>query len=414
MAEVEAPFARVQRSGFVVVLVAAWFGANLVVAGISGAAAPRALAVWDPDLKDARLAVVAGIGGLVLMIATPLLGRLSDRTTARAGMRRPWMVGGTLVGFAGVVALAHADGLATMVWSWCVVQVGFGAVTVAQHALLADQVPTRIRARVAGATGIASGMALIAGAALVSVLPDDQRRLWFLVPGAVGSALCLVLVAVLRDAVLTGAPPPLTLRVLLSTYWLSPVRYRDFAWAWACRFLVTTGMVSVMLYLLYFIVDRLSVPLDQASGVQARALGCYFVGSALSAALLSWVSDRTGRRKPIVLAACGITACGLLLAVSSTDQALFLAALVVIGIGQGAYIAVDVALMTEVLPSFADAGKDLGVVALAYQLPQVVVPLTAAPIVVGWGSSGYVVLYVWAAFLVLVGGLAVLPVRAVR
>ena len=38
------------------------------------------------------LALVAGVGALLAMFANPFFGRLSDRTTSRLGMRRPWMV----------------------------------------------------------------------------------------------------------------------------------------------------------------------------------------------------------------------------------------------------------------------------------------------------------------------------------
>jgi hypothetical protein len=38
------------------------------------------------------LAVVTGIGALLAMVANPFFGKLSDRTSSRLGMRRPWMV----------------------------------------------------------------------------------------------------------------------------------------------------------------------------------------------------------------------------------------------------------------------------------------------------------------------------------
>jgi hypothetical protein len=44
------------------------------------------------------LALVVGIESLVALIGNPLVGRLSDRTTSRFGMRRPWMVVGVLGG----------------------------------------------------------------------------------------------------------------------------------------------------------------------------------------------------------------------------------------------------------------------------------------------------------------------------
>jgi MFS family permease len=45
------------------------------------------------------LSVVTGIGSLLAIVGNPFFGRMSDRTSSRLGMRRPWMVIG-LVGFA--------------------------------------------------------------------------------------------------------------------------------------------------------------------------------------------------------------------------------------------------------------------------------------------------------------------------
>ena len=62
-----------------------------------------------------------------------------------------------------------------------------------------------------------------------------------------------------------------------------------------------------------------------------------------------------------------------------------------LGIGYGVYMAVDTALVTEVLPVAADRGKDLGIVNIANAAPQVLAPALAAPVVDGLG--GYPVLY---------------------
>src|SRR3954467_2309977 len=50
------------------------------------------------DGKVGALGWVSGAGALVAVIATPLAGALSDRTTSRYGRRLPWLVGGTTLG----------------------------------------------------------------------------------------------------------------------------------------------------------------------------------------------------------------------------------------------------------------------------------------------------------------------------
>ena len=54
------------------------------------------------------LALVAGIGALVAMFGNPFFGRMSDRTSSRLGMRRPWMVTGLVGGSVGILIVALA------------------------------------------------------------------------------------------------------------------------------------------------------------------------------------------------------------------------------------------------------------------------------------------------------------------
>jgi MFS family permease len=75
------------------------------------------------------------------------------------------------------------------------------------------------------------------------------------------------------------------------------------------------------------------------------------------------------------------------------------------------YLSVDFALMTEVLPTASDRGKDLGVINIANSLPQVIAPVLAAPIVTYLG--GYPVLYVLSALVGVAGSVLVYRIRSV-
>jgi MFS family permease len=403
-----------QRRSFLPTFVLAWFGANLVLGTLAGAVVPKMLARSHPVSKESVLAWIIGIGGVVVIVTTPLFGRLSDRTRSRHGMRRPWMVWGVLAGMAGVALMAFTTSIPLLALGWCVVQAGFGAAIMAQHALLADQIPASIRARVSAAVSIAAGVSVAVGTGLVSLIQDAPSAWWFLVPGLLGATCCLGLVWSLEDRVLEDRPAPLRPADVVSTYWLDPREHRDFAWAWVCRFLVTMSIVAVVLNLFYLVLDRLHVSADRASAAQATIIGAYLVTSFASAAVCGWLSDRTGRRKRIIWLSCLLTSLGLLGVILAPSLAGVVVAYAVIGAGQGAYVSVDVALMTEVLPSFADAGKDLGIVALSYQVPQVLAPALAAGILSLGGGANYPTLYAVAIVLCVAGGLAVLPIRSVR
>jgi len=402
-----------QPRGFLSLFVVAWFGVTIALGTIGGASIPKALAFLDDATKATNLSIIAGAGGIVIIVITPLFGRLSDRTMSRFGMRRPWLVGGAVVATTGIVILALSDSFVGTLVGWLIVQTGFGATNMVIHALLADQIPRRIRARIAAAAGVATGLGLIVGAQVMAVLPNDQRWAWFVVPGMIGVVLSTVMVFRFDDIVRTTPAPSLSGRDILSTYWLSPRRHPDFFWAFLSRFLVTMSITAISTFLLYIIIDRLHVPASAASPVQALALVVFTIGNVITAVLFGWISDRSGRRKAVVTIASLLSAIGLLVTMLAGDVESILIGIAIVGAAQGAYVSVDVALMTEVLPSFDEAGKDLGIVALSYQVPQLVVPVIALPLLAA-GGGGYDAFFALAIGFSVLGGLAVLPIRSVR
>jgi MFS family permease len=150
----------------------------------------------------------------------------------------------------------------------------------------------------------------------------------------------------------------------------------------------------------------------KASGT---VLGAYFVGNVVTTLVFSWISDRTGRRKVIVWSSTLFTVVGLLVCLFARDLPMFVVGIAIAGMGQGAFVAVDLAMMTEVLPAAADAGTGLAVVALSYQLPQLLVPVLATPLLtIGNAGPNYFALYLGAVVAALLGALAVLPIKSVR
>ena len=82
------------------------------------------------------------------MFANPFFGRLSDRTTSRLGMRRPWMVIGLAGGSLGILVVALAPSIAVVLLGWCIAQLFFNALLATLVAVLPDQVPVAQRGTV--------------------------------------------------------------------------------------------------------------------------------------------------------------------------------------------------------------------------------------------------------------------------
>src|SRR5207237_8393643 len=96
--------------------------------------------------KEAILALVTGCGAAVSLVANPLFGAFSDRTTSRFGRRVPWVLFGAILGAAALMALAGAPNVAVMTVLWCLVQAGCNGAYAALTAALPDRVPVLHRA----------------------------------------------------------------------------------------------------------------------------------------------------------------------------------------------------------------------------------------------------------------------------
>ncbi|MCE0538715.1 MFS transporter [Kineosporia rhizophila] len=122
-------------------------------------------------------------------------------------------------------------------------------------------------------------------------------------------------------------------------------------------------------------------------------------------------SDKVGRRKVFVIWSGLVTAAALLLfALVPTLAAAWVGA-VLLGIGFGAYTAVDFALITQVLPAADDRAKDLGVINIAAALPQVLAPALAAAVLAL--ELGYAGVFGLAAAISVLGSVLVGRIRSV-
>jgi MFS family permease len=372
-------------------------------------------AVAGADGKEVALAVITGVGVIGSVIGNPLAGALSDRTTSRFGRRRPWLLGGAMVGAVAIVALTLQSTIVGLALTWLFAQASVNAAYAGLTATIPDQVPVDQRGVASGWVGLAQTLGIVLGVALVSFLVLDLDA------GTVVTAVLLVLLVIpfvvrLRDPRLAVADrPAFHLGEFIRGFWVSPRLYPDFAWAWAARFLVQLGSAIATLYLLFFLQDRIGLESADAQQKQTLLVGLYALGTMATAVVGGYLSDRSGKRKIYVVEATCVMAVAAIILMFTTTIGLALVAALILGLGYGWYLAVDQALITQVLPAARDRARDLGVINIANSAPQVLAPVIAAAVITLFGrdAAGYPVLYAVTAVVTLLGAAAVWPIRSV-
>ena len=145
-------------------------------------------------------------------------------------------------------------------------------------------------------------------------------------------------------------------------------------------------------YQAYYLLDHLGSDEDEVP--QQIFLGTLTQAVVVVVASLvgGRLSDRTGRRKPFVAGAAIVYGVALFMIAVADDFDGFLVGMAVAGLGFGLYIAVDLALVADVLPDADNAAKDLGVLNIAGALPFSHRP-GAGAVGPGLGGGSYRVLY---------------------
>ncbi len=359
------------------------------------------------------LALIAGIGALVALFGNPFFGRMSDRTSSRLGMRRPWMVIGWIGGSLGVLIVALAPSVLVVLVGWCTAQLFYNALLAAQVAVLPDQVPAAQRGQVSGVLGICLPIASVSGTFLVKVFTGNQLAT-FLAPCAIGGFFILLFAVVMKDRQLSKEERPgWSLREFLRTFYVTPRTSPDFVWAFAGRFMFVLAYAFLVTYQAFYLLDKIGSA--KADVPQQIFLGTLAQGVVIVAASLigGRLSDRMGRRKIFVFTGSIVYGVALFVTAIASSFNGFLVGMAIGGLGFGMFLAVDLALVADVLPHKDNIAKDLGVFNIAGALPFSIAP-AAAPAILAIGSGSYTVLYAVAGACAILGALAILPVRGVR
>jgi MFS family permease len=365
------------------------------------------------ERAPASLALVAGIGALVAMFGNPFFGRMSDRTTSRLGMRRPWMIIGLVGGCLGILLVAVAPSIPVVLVGWCIAQLFFNALLAAQVAVLPDQVAPAQRGMVSGVLGVCLPVAAVSGTLVVKIFTGNQLAT-FLVPCGIGGFFILLFAITLNDRLLHKADrPSWSVREFAGTFYVRPRTSPDFAWAFASRFMFLMAYAFLATYQAFYLIDKIGSA--RADVPQQIFLGTLVQSVVVIAASLvgGRLSDRHGRRKSFVFAGSIVYGVALFVIATASNFNGFLVGMAISGLGFGVYVAVDLALIADVLPHRDDNAKDLGVFNIAGALPFSIAP-AIAPAILAIGNGGYGVLYTVAGVCAVIGAVAIWRVKGVR
>jgi MFS family permease len=337
-----------------------WFALNAIWGGFEIFQQKRVVQLIG-DAAPLALGLMEFIALPIAVLTMPVMGSVSDYTTSRWGRRRPFILFGSVTAGVALFGLALAPSFPVLVACFVLLQLTSNTARGPFAGLVPDLVPERQVGIASGLMGLMITLGLVGGYLLMMTgyLLDEDFTLPMLALGA------FVALAGIGSFVWIPKGPAAKPRrerswpkIALETFGTDILKERSYMFLLGSRFfiLMATGFF-MNLNILYLERTFDLVGTEQGMWVLV-GLGVSVGATALGTIPGARLSDRVGR-KPVIYAAALAGAVGMTIIGLAPAVHVAVIGIALVGLGGGAFLAVDWALMTDIIPK-ASAGRYMG------------------------------------------------------
>ena len=391
----------------ILTLTLSFFGTTMALATPQSISLALKLNEISPETATTDLGSLIGVGLAIQILALILVGRLSDYTTSRFGMRRPWLIGGAVAVAIGSLVLAVSSNLPMLWIGFMILGVGATACASCLYATIPEQVPERHRGLTTGFVAAGSGLGTLAGLLIVTLAPGNLF-LVFVLPAIAAIVPVIVFAVLLRDRRLLTRPK-ITWALLFGSFTINR-KNPNVAWFLPSIILMNSVLAVSSTYSYYIFGYQYGVAPEDIpamaflNGVIAGVLG------AVASLVVGPLSDKVGRRKPFYIAAVVFFIAGALTVALSHDLVAAFVGFALITIGSGAVGGTYLAITMEGMTTLDTAARDINVVVAGYSLAFVFMPLLA-PVFLGVAGDNFPALLIAGAVLTALSVVSLLKVK---
>ncbi|KAA8827149.1 MFS transporter [Bifidobacterium tissieri] len=361
----------------------------------------------------ALIAQINAVGAFVALVANLLFGAFSDRSRSRFGRRTPFMIFGSVLAGMCLFLVSTTKVTALILLFWSGVQLGLNALLAPFLAVLSDRVPESQRARMSAAYGFGMSIGSTLGTMIGAFFISNQTMGFLIVGIGLGAnGLLTVLIWPKEPSAVDLPSAPFSVRSLVKSFTPPTRDCADFYKALVGRLLIMMGYYMIYSYQLYVIEDYVGKSAEDAAKLIAAFSAISMVVTMVSMLLAATISDRLGRRKPMVILCALLIVVGFIVPLVSPTVTSLYVMTIFCSLGMGIYNTCDQALNVDVLPSKDEAGKDLGILNLSNTFGQIFGPIVTSTIV--GVSGGYAMAFPVAIVFLLASTVFIATIRKAR
>ena len=350
-----------------------WLGINAMWTGLHVIVLPKRIeAMFGPASAGIGLGLITLAGVVTAIIVQPTVGAISDYTSTRWGRRKPFIVIGSVLDVIFLWAVASAETYVAVVVALVLLQFASNFAQGPFQGYVPDLVPKQQVGRASGLMGvmiILGGMVGVGIAALgyLQLQPGmsepEVRQIMFLPTVALGfveAATMVVLVLTVNEG--RAAVPregKSWSRIALSAWGTDILRERSYIWLILSRLCFLTIPAVISSYAVFVLERSFRMPPEEAAPyllVTGAIVALSTIAATVPAARLS---DHIGRKR-VIYWSYAIGAVGVAGVALAPTLPLTLLSLVPLGLSAGAFLVVDWALMTDIIPK-ATSGRYMGI-----------------------------------------------------
>ncbi len=347
-----------------------WLGLTAIWAGLDAVILPaRVEGMLGPEELGRGLLVITLAGVLMPVLVQPTMGVISDHTSTRWGRRKPYIAVGALLDVVFLAAIAGSQTFLALVVLYILLQLSSNVAQGPFQGYMPDLVPARQVGRASGLMGLMIVLGQVGGTLVASLglilspegTPVAESLFW---PTVGLGMLQLAAAAGLLVRVDDGpAGRPREGRswwsVARSAWGLDVLRERSFVWLVASRLFFLAGTGAIVRFAKPYLERSMAMSVQEAGLFINVALIAVVIPTAVTVIPAARLSDAFGRKR-VIYAACALAAGGLTAVALAPTFALATVALMSVGVGAGMFLAVDWALMTDIIPK-ATTGRYMGI-----------------------------------------------------
>jgi MFS family permease len=339
-----------------------WFGINAIWGGLYNVILPRRMdALVGKENAGSGFALITFLGAIVAILVQPTIGAISDYTATRWGRRKPYILIGAVLDVVFLVGIATSNTYISVVAFVVLLQVSSNFAQGPFQGYVPDLVPARQVGLASGLMGLMIILGRIGGVAIASVgLFTGDFVIATIGLGLLELATAVVtLITVDEGRAAPSREGKSWLQVATSAWGLDILKERSFVWLLGSRLFVLMGTVTLSDLMLFFMRRSLGLSDAETGTWIIVATALLAVATGITTFPAAKLSDRLGR-KTLVYFTCALGSLGMLGVALAPNIVVAIIFVIPVGIAAGAFLAVDWALMTDIVPK-ATSGRYMGI-----------------------------------------------------